>query len=53
MSIVRVGLAETDKYGDGWNAVFHAGKAAPRGPARAKARKKTAKAKRSTAKKRK
>lgn len=32
MSIVRVGLAETKKYGDGWEAIFGGGK--PAKPAR-------------------
>ncbi len=38
MTIVRVGLAETKDYGDGWNAIF--GKKRSAKPAKASAAKK-------------
>ena len=41
MTIVRVGLAETKNYGDGWNAIF--AKKKPAKPAKASAGKKKAK----------
>jgi hypothetical protein len=38
MTIVRIGLAETKNYADGWDAIFSKGK---RKPAKAAAKKKS------------
>jgi len=45
MSIVRVGLAETKNYADGWDGIF-AGKRKPTKPSKTSARKKNKSAKR-------
>lgn len=41
MSIVRVGLAETKNFGEGYDAIFGKKKAAKKKPAKAAAKKKT------------
>lgn len=53
MSIVRIGLAETKNFSEGYDAIFGKGKSEGKTPSKKSAKKPAAKAKKPTAKKKK